>query len=945
MDEIAFIVILVVVFFFSPLVISIRALKKTKKIMFLEDEIENLKKEVQILKSGTYFKESIPEELVEQEVQQEVQQEVRREIVQPEIKEFLSDIKKDTSAEPYIQPEINRKPKTRSWKWNQERLFAFLGAFLGIIGLVFLTIYLGTRMGIFSRFMIMSGISVLFLVISFPLGKKPKWDELAHISRSFSGALFLFAVFASSTIEGLKWIENPLLALGVISIGTLYNLFLGGLCRKKGYMVFHMAINFLVIFLLPTEPLVFWLAFVLTLGLQIFGYIKKEEINSSLSFLLFAVYSVYFKENVIDFSYFSWCFNFAALITFVNLMLYRDQKKRFIQILGYVMPILWIGIASYLGQTKAAAFIPLIIGAVVGAAIRYFPKRNLKALLYWPLQILITGTLLILASGDGTQYWLTLLYIESSFFAFWMIEEHDYKTIPLLLNYLILISSVVYSYLSGAQSFSFFVIVNRILLMAAASFFLTFASKTDKNKSNDYITLINIFQFILPLTVFLLSYKYMKLSGISEILLFSFLALLPLGISKSRDLKIRFYGLWTVSLFPLFILIRMFVEDDSLNFSSSLLLILPLLVLSLIFIIYSTWKKAGLFPDMGIFLFSLILIITMYFPFWNISTILPGVLILLAAFVYLFWWERSGKWEIQSSALIFLLLFFFRHITHHLQMEHYWAIFNVRLIIEITALIVFYLYLKSSKWNEKHLVPILNKSLQGTSFTISWLFIVLMIFSHSNRNVLSLVFQLSIIVLFAIEKKGLLKGYPLGSIAYMHFIFAQLNLALNSHPSFPFLPAILQNPWIFGFVNVGTSVFIIYLFFRHIKTGPYETSPVFGKLNKLTLLIMKKKNLTLLIPLFISLGLFFNWTLEATALTIALFCCCFILYSTALILKENVFRHATSLALLGTSIRLIFWDLAQSTMLAKSIAFLGASIIFILINILYSQFKGRFENA
>ena len=108
---------------------------------------------------------------------------------------------------------------------------------------------------------------------------------------------------------------------------------------------------------------------------------------------------------------------------------------------------------------------------------------------------------------------------------------------------------------------------------------------------------------------------------------------------------------------------------------------------------------------------------------------------------------------------------------------------------------------------------------------------------------------------------------------------------------------------------------------------------------------MEKKNLSLLIPLFVSLGLFFNWTLEETALTIALFCGAFILYGTALILKENVFRHATSVALLGTSVRLIFWDLAQSTLLAKSIAFLGASIIFILINILYSQFKGRFENV
>ncbi|MDA3811045.1 MAG: hypothetical protein PF518_12050, partial [Spirochaetaceae bacterium] len=388
-----------------------------------------------------------------------------------------------------------------------------------------------------------------------------------------------------------------------------------------------------------------------------------------------------------------------------------------------------------------------------------------------------------------------------------------------------------------------------------------------------------------------------------------------------------------------------FIENKTMTFSGSLMLILPFLILSLIYVFYNQLKNKKFFHDFGIFLFSVILAATLYFPFWKISTILPGVLFLLAAIVYLFFWEKKGNWEIQTTGSLFLLLFFLRHITHHLQMENYWGIFSIRLLIEITGLFVFYLYLKSSRWSGEQTIPLLNKSLQGFSFLLTWLFLLVMIFSHSNRNILSMVFQFSILILLFIEKKELLKGYPISSLAYIHFIFAQLNLALNTHPSFPFLPGILQNPWIFGFVNLGTSVIIIFKVFRHLQNGPYPVSPVFLKLKKLTDLIIEKKNLTLLIPLFVSLGLFFNWTLDRTALTIALFIGCFFLYGTALLLKENVFRHATSLALLGTSIRLIFWDLAQSTMLAKSIAFLGASIIFILINILYSQFKGRFENV
>ena len=810
---------------------------------------------------------------------------------------------------------------------------------------MFLTLYLGTQIGIFFRFMIMTGFAALLLIISFPLGKTDKWDELSHISRSFSGALFLFAVFASSTIEGLKWIENPLLALGVISAGTIYNLFLGGLCRKKGYMVFHMAINFLVIFLLPTEPLVFWLAFTLTLGLQIFGFYRKEEINSGLSFLLFTIYCFFFKESVDDFQYFSWLFNSAAIIAFVNIILQDENKGKLRIIVSHMMPILWIGSAAYLGYTRIEGITPLIAGTILGGILRYSKSKDLKYLLYWPLQFLLTGTFLILASGSGTQYWLTLLYIETSFFAYWMIEDKGNESLPLLLNYLILICTVAYLYLSDNVDFNMFSIANRTVIISAASIFMMKASKDDKKKTKDYKSLISIFQFILPLFAFLLSFQKGSVSSITEVIFFSILILILLIVSNKDVLALRTNGFWFAVLFPLTITVLRLIEDSEVSFSNSLFLLFPLVILSLASFILNRFKETKFSVDAGVFIFTLILAFTMYFPFWKISTILPSIILLLAAFAYYLWWEKKGMWEIQTSGQILLLLFFFRHISHNLQMENYLGFLNIRLIIEITAILVIFLYLRSNRWNDRHKIPLLNKTLQGPAFTLGWLFLMVLLFSHSNRNILSMVFQVSVILLLYIDRKEYLKGYPLLGLAYIHFIIAQLNLALNSHPSFPFLPGILQNPWIFGFINVGTSIFIIFLFFKHVKAFQANISPVFSRMKKITDMVIEKKNLSLLIPLFTSLGLFFNWTLEATALTIALFCGCFLLYGTASILKENVFRHATSLALLGTSVRLIFWDLAQSTMLARSIAFLGASIIFILINILYSQFKGRFENV
>ena len=891
MNEIALSVILVLVFFFSPLIISIRALKKTKKIAFLEEEINFLRHELKNLKGETF---------------PVVNKEIQADIISDAVPEEVSVPEPIVQKTPQITVPVKRKRSRLKWKWNQERLFAFLGAFLGIIGLVFFTLYLGTRIGIFARFLIMTGFSTILLLVSFPLGKKEIWDELAHISRSFSGALFLFAVFASSTIEGLKWVDNPLFALIIIGAGTTYNLILGGFCKKKGYMVFHMAINFLVIFLLPAESLVLWLAFFITLGLQIFGYFRKEEINSSLSFLLFAVYCFYFKETGEAYFFLSFSFHIIAIITFLNLIIKKDISGILPKIVNYAMPLLWVGTAAYLGESKVLSVIPLLSGVAIGSILRIIRTKDINSLLFWPLQILVTGTFLILASGIGTSYWLTLLYMESSIFSYWMIKEKENKSVPLLLNYLILISSVMYFFLSESSIFNWLSAINNFLLLITASYFMYKASAEDEKKSKDFESLINIFQFLLPVFAFFLSHAADGSTSFTQVLFFSILCLPVLFISNTGNLKIRSYGLWFTSLLPLIFILQKYIGEPELKFSNSLIIILPLLILTLIVIVYHHIQKTDFFINPGIFVFTLILAVSLYFPFWKISTLLPGVLILAASLIYLFWWEFKNQWETQSSGLILLLLFFIRHLSHNLQIENYWGILNLRLVIEIAALIIFFLYLKSSKWKETHKIPLLNKTLQGTAFTLSWLFLLVFIFSHSNRNILSMVFQLSIIVLLFIEKRKYLPGYPLTSLAYAHFIFAQVNLALNTHPSFPFLPGILQNPWLFGFINVGTSIYIIYLFFRHLNIGSYPVSSVFVRLKKLTDLMMEKRNLTLLIPLFVSLGLFFNWTLEATALTIALFSGCFLLYGTALILKENVFRHATSLALLGTSVRLIF---------------------------------------
>jgi hypothetical protein len=836
---------------------------------------------------------------------------------------------------------------TFTWKWNQEKIFAFLGATLAIIGFIYLAVYLGTRMGAFTRFLLMAGVSGGLLGLSFPLGRFPRWQEISSISRSLSGALLLFAVFSASTLDGLKWIENTSLALGMISLGILYNLVLAGFCSKQLYAWFHMALNYLVLFLLPPEVPVLILVLGFSTGIQLLSFFRKEEVFAPFSLLMLSLYFVYFRYMDGIFPALAWVYGAFSLVAMASLLQKGPGEKKEGRVYQLILAVIWLSGSAYLGSNLWEKTLPLVLGALGGGAYLFWKTGKWSKTLHWPLEILLGGALLILGAEQGEVYWLTVLMLELGLFTYLKVsakKETDSSALISLGSFLggFLIVLLV-SILREEGSWTPALALNRaMILLIPGLYYFHLPQWLRKTREGEWMH--HGYSILIPLGVLPLAFGPGALDdpegywflGIASLVLYY----LGAGQKSVLQKKASYFSAFLGQLLLLWAIGDHGWDVGYLTFYHHL----PLFLFTLGMALNSFWRKKLSRFDWGIFLFGAISFQGIMSIFWVVNPYFPSVMILISAVIFLLWWNFTEAKEARFMGFLYLLFFFFRHLSHGMQMETFVGIIPLRLILELSAIGVSGVYLSQGRWKASETFPGSSRTLLGVLYSSSWFFFLVVILSHSHRNILSPVLQLSAIGFLVLERRSAWKEFPLVATAYIHFLLAQLNLALNTHPGYPFLPGVLRNPWLFGLVNFSFSIGTIWFFYRHFHTFPTSQSPIFRRMGVLRDFLVKKKNLALLIPLFITLGLFLNWSLEATALTISLFVGCFLLYSTALALKENIFRHSTSLALLLSSFRLIYWDLAKSPPLAKALAFLGAGAVFILINVLYSQFKERFEN-
>ena len=352
----------------------------------------------------------------------------------------------------------------------------------------------------------------------------------------------------------------------------------------------------------------------------------------------------------------------------------------------------------------------------------------------------------------------------------------------------------------------------------------------------------------------------------------------------------------------------------------------------------------------GIYIFGAFLLLITYFMFESVSEIIPGVIwlilsaVLATSSIFCFG-KRSNFLNVDRYMLhltyLFFISFLIRHVLVHIQLESYIGIFKIRLLIEFLAIGVF-IYCATLKkpetavyksWDYLH--PLLIELLILFSiFTIAlevdaiWQPIIWVTMS----------FIFAILGNFKYEKLSRLLFYSL----IMYWVAAFQTAFITSSYVVPSNDLNAQ-PWVYGTVSLLFQfAFLLYFYLKcSFEKNDLPKSLLF--FSELIAKIQKRRNIYVFYPLIICTAIFLFWTFNKSLLTLLWVIECLLIFIISIVLKKQHFRYVALGALAICIVRLIFFDLSQSSTLTRAIVFLSVGIIMLLMNSLYNKFKNRFE--
>jgi uncharacterized membrane protein len=298
-------------------------------------------------------------------------------------------------------PEIPRL--TEHWKKIQQQFIenwtGILGSIIMVMGVGFLGIYTALKVSPVYRFVMVVVFSALLLGLFFFLKSKPKWVRLALWLRSGAGAIFLFACLGAGTIDGLKWVDDPLKGTGLVLLlmGIVLNLYLSFIGGNQVFASLHVLLSLVALSIAPPNTITFIAAAIVTLFGIALTYREKWEYHLLLTISLFFAYHLYwyFQNGMSELSrvqHLTGIIAVAAVSVLALLVHYRSlyQTTVFERLPFFVHFANWVyfGIGLYV-HSMGSAWKPVVIGC--GSIAAFLLARQARRLeIRW---LFITDTL------------------------------------------------------------------------------------------------------------------------------------------------------------------------------------------------------------------------------------------------------------------------------------------------------------------------------------------------------------------------------------------------------------------------------------------------------------------------------------------------------------------------------------------------------------------------
>ncbi|MCB1175877.1 MAG: DUF2339 domain-containing protein [Leptospiraceae bacterium] len=890
------------------------------------------------------------------------------------------------------------------WQIWEKRLSdnwtGILGSVILVAGVAFLGLYAALKIGPVFRFTLIVAISLTLFGLSVWMSRKAHWRRIAQWLRSAAGAVLLIACVGAVRVPGLQWIHNETLGMLLVAFGVLGNMLLAWFAVRQSFASLHTILSLLALLLLPRSALAMSLVGTVSFFAVLLAWRAKWEyhlLQSVLSFLCaISFYGWYYHHLDTDADgrqLLRWIgIASTSLVSAAALLLHYRKLYASARLQGWPFLahcISWaVAGAGYAMFTTGSRYNTLVL---FGLAIAVFgwARRARVLQIRWLYQVdtLVSLAIALLAAislgrwdWDGLQILLLIALILLPFVLAAFLETEE------------LLRRIGVGLLFGCWLvFALFLIV----LMVAS----------DAGLERGYHALMALVMLgvtmVLPgynlwhrqpaASIDALFYqgnrdrdtgRHWSLSGFFSGVMLSLFAVIPL---LEGDV---FYLAPAVGIALVLLLLRHLLAWPGL-----LLGAIPFLPTIYAVFIYNHSGSDPLFNLMSgavlLFLLTAALLLAAYKSnraaarwqalvsgallalqvTWHLqetaspySDLLPAVLFLLLSLLVLeLFYLAAGRYPVADAAestpaarwsgawlarevwqfwaLGLVGLFLVQHLFIHLQSELLVGPLRLRLLIQVLAALVFtYWALSGGKARP-------GSRLMNAVVPLFWELVLVMITIgialESSNFWLPVLWALLALGLFFISRSWpVLARMRLHATVYfwLSVIHTSVISSANATPSVFWA----DQQWLGGLAAIGAQ--LTYIVLSTIMRGGSEPANNWldRSLAGVWQTLQARHHSFVFYPFYLAVALFLYWSFDSSILTLLWMVEVFIVFSIGLYLGEEHFRYSSLAAMLICLVRLVFWDLQQSSMILRAIVFLGVGALMILMHLIYTRYQARF---
>lgn len=900
---------------------------------------------------------------------------IAEEIVEPTERVMQEPLKQKTLSKPFKIPNIIK-----------ENWMGVFGSVVLVTGAVFFGLTAEVMQHAEIRVGVMLAASFLLLGISQRLKSKSDWILLCGWLKSIAGAVILFATLGAGGIKGLQFIHTPIYALYFLCFGVSINILLAMTTPSQAMASFHVILSILAFCIVPQALILLPIgALVVSVGLGV-AYQSKWDLHLLLIVIAFAIQNTIWTLSP-DTQLFPWmhylAIGSALVVSLIAACIHYSKKYQSpkLEVLPLAAHITNWGLLTWNIWLHAEFFkgTPLVLGIVAVAGF-VLARVAQKKKIYW---LYYTDTLLSQLVATAAIFSMSRFSIN-----------------PLDLGLIVLFETLIFNFISRLQKEDFLLragyCLQYICCLVIINYTLETLSETPiADQFPIYLRMgvvtalswgIHVIgslqNYIVDDFRFVLFGQRDQKSPISITTLFGTVFLLGIYFFGFNSLGIQFVILSVIGLIALW---RKLKEDYSWNivFVFSLIFIhamnwnhlvlllekgsIPLmisrvdclgLILLDIFLIFGNFLQLKLWKryihNLVIYALGFQIGLLTYVFTKEVSLLIPGLVFLGFSVLTLevgrivpdlFKYSDDVKLKIKEAmthmGLAFLIAFMVQFVTVHLQIDPIWHGISLRWATEAMGLLAIVYWIA--------FYPREGVSSKFTQFCGHRLvegclgFVSLCVFTEMPEVWRPFTWAIMAIGLLI----GSLKArWPkrLSVYSWMYLMASIIHVV--------FVTSYLTMPNLFLIEQYNTPAFmaialqICYAYIAHRVSGDLmkkENEMVAKGITKFFPTIYCRSNLTVILPVFLGLALFFAFNFEKTVLTflwVGLTC---LYLAIGLLVKSKESIQIAMVTLVFCSIRLILFDLVQTDLAIRALVFIGVGSLMLGVSVLYKKYKHRID--